>query len=278
MLSAPEDIDQCVKYAPEVRQIFSYIFDRNIISKQQLSEKTNIKEHTIYQFLLRDTDKPKYSLTLHKLYRFLVDDLDADLVKDDAESYANLGKIYKSQKAIESYSKILFNGLIDYVGSSLELINKACLRYNGTFYVYRKSVLVKRIVKTRLEIFPDETISMMWRFKQFYKDSLENTRISSGIISVNAGNVYCMGKTDNGHGLDILVLREPVQDQPVSQALVLTLDTSSQPVIAKAVVKYSKDNKEEELGAFEYDDIKSEIDNFTRFLGEGTTATSLDVV
>jgi hypothetical protein len=179
------------------------------------------------------------------------------------------------------------------MGSLTDKNDKVGKKFNGVFYVYRYSIIrgtsqnvknqaneragiVKppsRIVKTKLQIFQSTDDDKTWLFTQCYKDRMDKIRKTTGVVMSLMGNVYCLGRIEDGFGIDILVFSEPLGPeggiQEVTQALVMTLDPRNQPVVCRAVIKYSGENTEQIYGPYDIDAkefAEDGIENFAEYM------------
>jgi hypothetical protein len=275
MIPIADETEQATKYAFQVKKIADYITSTGIYPYKDIAESAGINEHALRQFISRPMERAKYSLTLHKLYIFIARQLDTSLIKD-RDIFVMVSDIKRSRDIIESDSIAVYKRFTDHMDSSFNRINRVCMNYSGTFYVYRYSIVhgkkengeeASRIVKTRLDIFEDSSVEKMWRFNHFYRDSMGVDRQTTGVVLVTIGTVYCLGKIGRGFGLDVIAFREPIGSQQlITQALVMSVDTRYQPIVSRAVIKHAQDDEEQCFGTFDIEKVETEISEFKQYM------------
>lgn len=272
-----DDSDLATKYAFQVRKVAEYLESSSIYSYRELSDHAGVKEPALRQFMARNIDRPKYSQTLHKLYIFIATKLDASIIKD-RDIFVMVNEIKAARNIVESDSISVFRRLADHMETSFNRINRFGSNFNGTFYMYRYSIVHgknevgdedARIVKTKLVIVEDAVMEKMWRFAHIYKDVAGVERVTYGAIFVLISTVYCFGKIGNGLGLEVIAFREPAappDQQTITQALVMTIDTRYQPLVSRAIIKYAGNNEEQCFGTFDAYNIEEEIRDFRKYM------------
>lgn len=264
MIPAADESEQSTKYAFAIKKITDYILTEGIYSPQNIFDMTGINTHALNQFKSRPIERVKYSATLHKMYRFIANGLDPDLIKD-REVFVLVRDIRRSGETMLSDSIDVYKRFIEHMDVSFNRINRVCLNYSGTFYIYRNSVIPGRVVKTKMRIFEDESMEKMWKFEHSYKDGMGVVRETTGVILVMIGTVYCLGKVGSGLGLDLIAFREPsTVHQPVIQALITSVDTRYQPIVGRAIIKYAGDDDEQWFGSFNFKQPESATDNIAK--------------
>lgn len=244
-----DDARQCVDFAHEVRAIATHLIESKKYSYANLADRVQLNEHTLFQFITRSSVRPKYSATLHQLFIFFAEEFEIALVSDAPDIHELVKKIRCARPPGSTAMAPVFASFARMMDSSPNRTNRACSNFNGLFYVYRFSTLPGRVVKTELRILADEEMAKAWRFEHRYKDRLQAERVTRGYIMVTIGSVYCIGKIGSGFGLETIVFSEPVSEQPeILQALIMSTDTKSQPIVSKAVIRRAREV--ETIGAF----------------------------
>lgn len=272
MIPAADETEQATKFWFQIKKIAEYITSTGTYSFKEVADACGIKEHALRQFTARPMDRAKYSLTLHKLYIFIAGSgLDAGVIKD-RDIFVMVTDIKRSRAVIEHDSIDIYRRFAEHMDSSFNRINRVCTNFNGTFYLYRYSIThgknpdgldCPRIIKSQLSIFEDDSVEKMWRFTHSYKDTMGIERQTTGVVLVTIGTVYCVGKIGRGFGVEVLAFKEPtIANQPVTQALIMTVDSRYQPLTARAVLRFAGEDEDENYGAFNLTDIESEVADF----------------
>jgi hypothetical protein len=283
-----EKSEQCVKYGSDIRQIFNNIISSGAYTISDMTSFTHVAEHTLQQFLSRSTELPRYSHTLHMLYKLIVGEIGSDRFdwqRIDSETLKLVSTIQASYDNITN-TDVVYKLFIQLMDSSFNKIDKVGKKFNGVFYIYRYSIIksettcagggiikIPRLVKTRLEIFLPTESGKMWQFIQYYQDKIGTVRSTTGVMLTLSSNVYCLGRIEDGFGIDIIVFSEPLESkegngiQELTQALVMSLDTKKQPVVSRAVIKYARQDRDQWIGPRDItDEIRNEIKDFEQYM------------
>jgi len=101
----------------------------------------------------------------------------------------------------------------EWVNTSEKDISRIRSKISGEYIMLRKSVIKQdMIVKSRIIIGDDgdkDTISI----KHIHMDRAGVLRVSEGFVMPIVRNVYCIMEVEGGEGLDILVLKDPIQQK-----------------------------------------------------------------
>jgi hypothetical protein len=250
----------CVAYADEVRAVIRHLIDSSKYSYKTLAERVGLREHTLYQFLSRDTIRPKYNVTLHELFLFVQDDMEPSIVGDRPDISNLVKKIRCTKKNSAATIAPAFASFIRSMDSSFNRINRVVRVLVGRYHVYRFSVRSNRVVKTQLDISYDSAYDKLGLFKHRYVDITGSERITIGYIMVTIGTVYLIGKIGRGFGLEVISFSEPVSEEPsLIPALTMTTDTRNQPIVARCVLrKVSLEVEDDSIGAFNLDGSEAE--------------------
>ena len=131
--------------------------------------------------------------------------------------------------------------------------DRAAAKAYRRLYCFRNAVHPKYIIKSQVDFVQlsefDRGLSAAWEFYHRYVDNNGIEKRSDGVVFVIQNNIYLLGDVQNGEGLDIMIVREPVENADFMIGFHVSID-DHRPFFANMVYFDADrfDEMEEELG------------------------------
>lgn len=154
----------------------------------------------------------------------------------DASSDVRLSDIQDEREVYEA--------LVDYGYDAVRTMLKIpsanyeedCQRLCGTYLAYRHSIYREHILVSAIE-FRTRPHGRQWEFRTAHWDRMRERKGSDGMVLPIHGNVYLSGDVERGQGLDIFVLRMPLQTE-ISKIIgfQITIDNDKRPLFSRTML------------------------------------------